>query len=184
MIVLSEKTLRAAGVDYDTAVALVGKKEGELVVHIMDWHDPAALAAPPEPVDWPADPGYRRPPEGVSLRGIAAAPDSESDAHVVSTPSRRAALPMSADAVDAERERYRQTGQAVPNVLGLPRLGRGSTLNDARAVARALRAELEALADGSFRLSSPFGEATYPDLMAAFAALNSRSFVAPGDTHG
>ena len=70
MIVLSEKTLRAAGVDYDTAVALVQPRSGELVVRIMDWHDPNRPAAPPEPSGWPDDPTPHRPSEGISFPSI------------------------------------------------------------------------------------------------------------------
>ena len=153
MIVLSERTLRAAGVDFDTAVALVGRSEGELVVRIMNVHEPQER------------------PSGLDETQASPGVDAFSS------------LVVASDAPQALKPRG-PAAPAVPNVLGLPRLERGCSLGDARAVARALRAELEALEGGGYRISSPFGVGTYPDLAAVLVALNSRSFGTPGGTHG
>ena len=175
MIVLSEKTLRAAGVDYDMAVALVGPKEGELVVRIMDWHDPAARAALPEPSPEPDEPIYRRPTEGVSSLVEAAAPHNESDAYARPLKPSGPALPASLEDIQA-------ASLTVAHRLGIPRLDeRGVTFTDLQRVASALRTEATLLPGGAVRLQSKWGKGEYGSLASAAAALNARAFN-PGGT--
>jgi len=179
VIILSEKTLRAAGVDVDTAVALVGKKEGELVVHIMDWHDPSRIAAPSEPSAEPGDPPPHRPSEAISSLVQAAAPHNESDGYADPARAlnieRRAALPPSLEDIQA-------ASLTAAHRLGIPKLPeRGVSFMDLQRVASALGVEATLLLGDAVHLKGKFGEGSYGTFASAAAALNARSFK-PGGT--
>ena len=176
MIILSERTLRAAGLDYDTAVALVQPRSDELVVHIMDWHDPDRTAAPPEPSEPESIEPYVGAPEAISSLVQAAAPHNESDAYAPPLNSqRRAALPASLEDIQA-------ASLTAAHRLGIPRLPeRGVTLRDLQHVAAALGVEVTLLPGDAVRLQGKFGKGEYGTFASAAAALNARTYQ-PGGT--
>ena len=93
MIVISQKVVKAAGLDFPTAIGLMQPAEGELVVCIHNVHEPQERpTAPAEPL---ASPGV----EPISSPVVA--PDSRSD-----EPRRLHAAPLTAE-VDTERLRHR-----------------------------------------------------------------------------
>jgi len=179
MIVLSEQTLRAAGVDFDTAVAMIGPKSDELVVHIMNWHDPSRIAAPSEPSPDPDDPNPHRPSEAISLPVVVAAPHNESDAHA---PGAQGVYTPTLKVLPASLEDIQAASQTAAHRLGIPRLDeRGVTFADLQRVASALRTEATLLPGGAVRLQSKWGKGEYGTLASAAAALNARAFN-PGGT--
>ena len=185
MIVLSEKTLRAAGIDADTAIALMDPAEGELVVRIMNVHDGISLPATTSEVmktealmpddlniDQLGGHGVRH-----TYRASAAVDDelptiAPTQPHGVST---RPALPASLEDIQA-------ASQTAAHRLGIPRLPeRGVTFRDLQQVASALGVEATLLLGDAVRLQGKFGKGEYGTFASAAAALNARSYT-PGGT--
>ncbi len=75
MIVITDRDLLGAGLDYETALALMGPAEGELVVHVhMELSQPRPTSPAIEPV------GTSQPPATAGIPSRVIATDCASDA--------------------------------------------------------------------------------------------------------
>jgi hypothetical protein len=185
VIVLSERTLRAAGLDAATAIGLMQPAEGELVVIINNVHDrissPVVAEEPEATERLHAENLKTAGFDGGGVRHTYRASEPGGDElptiaptqpHGVST---RPALPASLEDIQA-------ASQTAAHRLGIPRLPeRGVTFRDLQHVAAALGVEVTLLPGDAVRLQGKFGKGEYGTFASAAAALNARTYT-PGGT--
>jgi hypothetical protein len=204
VIVISDGTLKAAGLGYDEAIGLLKPADGELVVHVREELDdiplPGIRSLKPEddfggdtlrPTDrasaeWPW-PVPTIPPINAKASVFKAAlpVQVEVDARVHEpVPARGtgggAALPATEAEIDADRlERRLAAVTPSPSpldVLGLRLPERGLLFYQLEYVARALGVQATLLPGGGVHLDGIWGAADYGSVHAAAAALNARAF--------
>jgi hypothetical protein len=123
VIVISQKVVKAAGLDFPTAIGLLQPAEGELVVCIHNVHDRISSPGITSQEEPQADEfgGYH-----VRRTHRASVPDDYELPTIAPTqrPSVSTALPMTAEEIDAERARHRLAAWTMTDAqrLGIPRL--------------------------------------------------------------
>jgi hypothetical protein len=175
MMVFSDRALKAAGLDFHMARAMLAPAEDELLVHIVQCLDgptvPQASRADLDGVTHRA--GSHRDP---SL-GILEKPTDQRSA--VYTPTAEVDQVVDGQ-LDVLPEHEVHRADVVPpavNPLGPPRLPeRGFTLADVRRVAAALHVQVQYDLVGHVMLTGTHGCRVYATLAEAADALNRRSF--------
>jgi hypothetical protein len=179
VIVISDGTLKAAGLGYDEAIGLLKPADGELVVHIREELDdiplPGIRSLKPED-DFGGD--TIRPTDRASAEWpwpVPTIPPTNAKASVF-----KAALPATEAEIDADRlERRLAAVTPSPSpldVLGLRLPERGLLFYQLEYVARALGVQATLLPGGGVHLDGIWGAADYGSVHAAAAALNARAF--------
>jgi hypothetical protein len=199
VIVISDGTLKAAGLGYDEAIGLLKPADGELVVHVREELDDIPLPGirslndfggdTLRPTDrasaeWPW-PVPTIPPINAKASVFKAAlpVQVEVDARVCEpVPARGtgggAALPATAEEIDAHRleQRLAAIAPSPLAVLGLRLPERGLMFYQLEYVARALGVQATLLPGGGVHLSGIWGEQMYGSVHAAAEAINARAF--------
>lgn len=153
MLILADKALRAAGLDFATAVGLMAPAEGELVIHVRQELDDSA---PPEPqtgdIDVP-------PPAGLPGETLPVIPGAAAD--------RTSAAEPQAD-VDSV---YTSTAPAPSSTVDY----RGFDFRAAERMAKEQRLDL-VMVGGVYTLSSVLGQRHYSSLADVVQALRLRRY--------
>jgi hypothetical protein len=192
VIVISDGTLKAAGLGYDEAIGLLKPADGELVVHVREELDdiplPGIRSLKPED-DFGG--GTVRPTDRASAEWpwpVPTIPPINAKASVfkaaLPVPARGtgggAALPATAEEIDGHRleQRLAAIAPSPLAVLGL-RLdpdARGVCFADIERTASALGAQAQLLPGHEVMLSSPFGSRHCRSFAECCKLLNGRTY--------